>query len=233
MKSELTVVMPVYNEEDCIGSVVERWRDVLKSVGADFSILVLNDGSTDGTADVLERFADADDVEVVHAPNAGHGPAVLRGYRAGVARSEWVFQVDGDDEIDAAPFPLFWQRRHEFDALLGTRVGRRQGPARMLVTWASRAIVRLRFGQGIRDVNSPYRLMRSDILEKIILQIPDDTFAPNLLVSGALARGHTRIFEWPVRHRVRATGVVSIAGWKLARAAARSFVQTLSCRPDL
>ncbi len=233
MKTELTVVIPVYNEEACIGSVIESWRDVLKSINADYRILVLNDGSTDGTADLLQRFEEAIEVEVLNKSNSGHGPTILQGYRIGVTDSRWVFQVDSDDEVKSVHFPMLWRRREEYDALFGVRTGREQNASRLLITWVSRTVVRVLFGSGITDVNTPYRLMRSDILERIIGQIPDDTFAPNLIISGALVRGKARIFECSVPHVGRITGSASIVRWGLMKGAVKSFVQTLACRPRI
>jgi hypothetical protein len=73
--------------------------------------------------------------------------------------------------------------------------------------------------------------MRSKYLKEIIGQIPQTTFAPNVMVSGAFARARLRIHNMPVPHECRKTGTVSIVKWKLWKSAFKSFVQTLKCRP--
>jgi hypothetical protein len=89
------------------------------------------------------------------------------------------------------------------------------------------------FGAGVTDVNTPFRLMRASLLAHIVGQIPPDTFAPNVIISGALAAGRARICNHPVPHRGRRTGTVSIIKWKLVKSTCRAFAQTLRCQPKL
>jgi len=233
MSLELALVMPVYNEEACIAGVVRSWRAMLEGLGIRFRMLVLDDGSTDGTRTALGAFAGDDRVEVIHKANSGHGPTILEGYRRAVRLAEWVFQCDSDDEMKPDGFPALWAMREQHDALFGVRAGREQGPARRLISACSRLTVRALFGPGVDDVNTPYRLIRSRVPAQIVARVPDATFAPNVIVSGALCRAGARICNHAVRHECRRTGSVSIVKWKLWRAALRSFWQTLRCRPRI
>jgi glycosyltransferase involved in cell wall biosynthesis len=231
---ELAVVMPAYNEEDCIASVVREWRTALAAAIPDFVLIVLDDGSTDGTAAVLSAFAGDNRISVVSKRNEGHGPTILRGYRTAVSIADWVFQVDTDDEIPARDFALLWERREEYDALIGSRrASRRQDVSRWVVSAISRLVVRVLYGGRVADVNAPFRLVRSRILAPIIEAIPEDTFAPNLLISGALSRGRIALTNVPVQHVDRRTGTVSIARFRLLRAAARSLAQTVRSAPAI
>jgi dolichol-phosphate mannosyltransferase len=117
--------------------------------------------------------------------------------------------------------------------VFGIRSGRQQAADRKLISGISRLIVRWLFGRGVADVNVPYRLMRSCYLRQAIEQIPADTFAPNVIIAGAFARAGLRIANVPVPHEGRKTGQVSIMKWKLWKAAARAFRQTLFCRPRI
>jgi hypothetical protein len=130
-------------------------------------------------------------------------------------------------------FPQLWARREEFDALFGERVGRSQSAGRRIVSAGSRATVRLLFGGGVADVNTPYRLIRAGVLREIVEQIPPDAFAPNVIISGALARAGLRICNLPVPFRDRCTGSSSLLKWRLWGAALKSFWQTLTSRPRL
>lgn len=233
MEYQLALVMPVYNEAECIVEVVNSWHRELSALKIPFVMIVLNDGSKDDTAHKLKAFEGKDSIRVVHKPNGGHGPTILMGYRMAVDLAQWVFQTDSDDEMEPGCFPELWKRREEYDALFGVRHGREQGRGRAFISFVSRLTVRLLFGKGVVDVNTPYRLIRASLLGPVVRQIPDDTFAPNVIISGALARKGVRIYNHPVPHRGRRTGTVSIVRWKLWKSCCKSFLQTLRCRPGL
>jgi dolichol-phosphate mannosyltransferase len=223
---ELSVVMPVYNEEAAVAGVLGSWLGMLDALGADYELRAYNDGSTDGTGGRLRELAAGHPrLVVLEHPNRGHGPTVLRGYRE--ALGEWVFQVDSDDEMPPEPFGELWARRAGHDLLLGVRAGRASPPARRAVSWSARAAVSLLFGPGLADVNTPYRLMRRSCLEAMLRNIPPDTFAPNVAISGLAVRWGLRIGQFPVAHRPRRTGQVSIAKWRLWRAAGRALLDTV------
>lgn len=230
MLLDLMVVMPVYNEEECIAQVVRSWRDQLEGMGLHFLITVLNDGSRDGTAAALEAFHGDERVRVINKTNSGHGPTILRGYRMAAEEARWVFQVDSDDEMKPEHFPRLWAKREKYDALFGVRVQREQDSARLLLSAGSRVVVRLLFGRGVRDVNTPYRLMRSEPLRPIVVAIPDDTFAPNVIISGVFSKHRNRIYNLPVPHVNRKTGTGSLTSSKVWKVAVKSLVQTLLFR---
>jgi glycosyltransferase involved in cell wall biosynthesis len=231
MAIDLAMVMPVYNEAACIDRVLRSWRETLAGLNIEFCMLVLDDGSTDGTHEILDSFHDDPRVEIIHKPNSGHGPTILEGYRRAVAIAEWVFQCDSDDELKPDAFPTLWERRNDYDALFGIRTGRRQTPGRRFITFILGVVARLLFGPGVVDANTPYRLMRSAVLEKIIRQIPDDTFAPNVVITGAIARAGLPAHRLPIPFEKRKTGRVSLARWNLWKGAFTALWQTLRCRP--
>lgn len=230
---KLAIVIPVYNEEGAIGGVLEKWVAMLEGLGdADWRILAFNDGSKDGSIGILREWEQKTGgrVKAIDKPNSGHGPTILLGYRTAAGEgNDWVFQTDSDDEMGPESFPGLWEKRGEYDFLLGRRAGRAQPLPRKIVSAVSRAAVRVFYGGGgVWDVNSPYRLMRADAFRGFYQAIPGDTFAPNVILSGLAARHHLRCLEVPVPQRDRTTGEVSIKKWKLLKAAARSFAQTVA-----
>lgn len=225
-KRELILVMPVYNEAQCIARVLCEWRAALDALAIDFEILALNDGSKDATAQVLAAFESDERVSVVNKTNSGHGPTILRGYCEAVSRAEWVFQCDSDDEMKPDAFAKLWERREKYDAVMGFRASRQQEAGRKFLSGGSRVVIKLLFGRRVRDVNVPYRLIRAQVLAPMLQKIPDDTFAPNLLISGLLSRGF-RVANLPVPHENRKTGEVSLRSWKVYSVALRSLRQTL------
>lgn len=224
---DLTVVMPVYNEEASLGACGRSWTETLDGLGIDYRLLVVNDGSKDTTAEVLADLATHPRVLGVTKDNEGHGPTILRGYRLAAATSTWVFQVDSDDEIPASAFADVWQAREGHDAVFGIRTGRDQSPDRKLISKVAALTSRVLLRGRVTDVNVPYRLMRSDALRPVLDALPADTFAPNIVISGALGRDPRRFTEVPVPHQDRAAGEVSIVGWGAIKAAMRSFRQTV------
>jgi glycosyltransferase involved in cell wall biosynthesis len=225
---ELVVVMPVYNEEGSIGAVIRKWDHALAELGIDFTICVYNDGSRDGTQKILaELSATLANVVIRNKTNSGHGPTILGGYRENVAAS-WIFQIDSDDEMGPESFELLWSKRADYDLLIGRRFGRTGSFARKVISFISRLTVATLYGHGVWDVNSPYRLLRSRAFQDLFPVIPPDTFAPNVIVSGWACQRGLRIFETNVPNTERKTGTVSIKKWKLMKAAARSFRQTIA-----
>jgi glycosyltransferase involved in cell wall biosynthesis len=223
---ELTVVIPAFCEAEHIGDVLDTWRSALEALQIDYVLCAYDDGSSDGTLEILQRQARQHPrVEVEGHENRGHGPTILEGY--GRARGGWVFQVDSDGEIAPDHFGALWSRREGYDLLLGCRQRSSQPPARRLTSLMSRLVVRVLFGSGIRDVNSPYRLMRGSALRRLLPRIPSGAFAPNVILSGLVIRDGLRVLELDVPVRTRASGRSSLGGARLWAGAWRSLADTV------
>jgi dolichol-phosphate mannosyltransferase len=223
---ELTVVMPVFNEEGAVTGVIADWTGALAGMGIDFRLAVYDDGSRDGTERTLQELARLDPrLLVVRHANRGHGPTILRGYRE--AQGRWILQVDSDGEMAAGHFAALWREREAYDFLVGARQDRVSAPLRRLVSAGSRASVHALLGRGVRDVNSPYRLMRRDLLRPLLDLLPADPFAPNVLLSGLAARAGLRVFECSIPHEGRRVGTGSLTRWRLWAGIARSFWDTV------
>ena len=223
---QLSVVMPVYNEEQGIATVVARWTRMLDRLGISYEFLLYNDGSKDGTGTRLDEIAARyPGVRAIHQTNRGHGPTILRGYQE--ARGEWVFQTDSDDEIPADAFEKVWQARDGQQAVFGIRTGRPSSSGRRLLTAGAALAVRALFGRGPHDTNVPYRLVRRDVLAQFVSRIPSDTFAPNVIMSGLAARDRIRFAEVPVPAVARQLGQTTIIGLKTLKVGLRAAKQTL------
>jgi glycosyltransferase involved in cell wall biosynthesis len=223
---QLSIVMPVYNEAETILSVLKAWLSVVEHLHIDYEFLIYDDGSRDATLHMLTEHAqNLPRLKIHHHANRGHGPTILRGYRE--ARGQWVFQTDSDDEMPAEHFHTLWQLRDQYDFLIGSREHRDSPLPRRMITAISRLTVYLLFGRGVMDVNSPYRLMRRAWLQQVVSQMPEDLFAPNVLLSGLASRHRLRIFTCYVPHQGRRSGQVSLVKWKLWQSAGQAFLQTI------
>lgn len=222
---ELSIVIPAYNEAGIVGDTLRVWDAEARGLGIAHEILVYDDGSTDETRAVLTSLAREMPALVVgyHA-NRGHGPTVLAGYRE--AAGTWVFQVDADDEVGPEPFEAFWRARHDYDLQIGHRRDRAQTLGRRVLSWGSRTMVGVLFGTGISDVNTPYRLMRRSALASLLSVVPEDTFAPNVAISGLAVLRGLRVREVDVRARSQTSRAA--ANWGALAAARLSIVQHLA-----
>jgi glycosyltransferase involved in cell wall biosynthesis len=222
--------MPVYNEEGAIRDVIDKWTKEFFRLGIDFQIHAYNDGSRDNTLCILNHLASENNNVIVHDKlNSGHGPTIIQGYREN-SNTEWLFQIDSDDEIGAESFGDLWVNRNRFQFLIGKRIRPQQPLTRKLISSISRIIVELLYGNKVYDVNSPYRLMKTEALKKIFFSLPDNMFAPNVVIAGAVSLSRLRCYEIPVQQRERVTGEVSIKKMKLLKAVLQSFYQTITYR---
>jgi len=229
---DLVIVMPVYNEEDCIAHCIQSWIDALSKLSIRFQLIVLNDGSTDGTASKLKEFSQSE-VYVLNKDNEGHGPTILHGYNKAVKAASWVFQCDSDQEISPIYFSKLWENREQYDALFGVRVNRQQGIIRRCVSMTSQFVIKIIYGHCVRDVNTPYRLMRSGLLKDIISQIPSNTLAPNIIIAGVLSKDKFSIYELPVVSELRKTGASSLTSSTLFSFTCKALCQTLTRKVTL
>ena len=227
---ELALVMPVYNEAGIITDVVRKWTAELQRLKIDYQIHVYNDGSRDNTLRILNVIAAENKRLIVHdKPNSGHGPTVLRAYNENIS-AEWIFQIDSDDEIGTEKFGEIWNNRSKYDFLIGRRIKSEQPLERKIISFVSRLTVWILYGNKIFDVNCPYRLMRSEVFKDIYRSLPEDLFAPNVIISGIVSLKNINASEIPVQYVNRTTGEISIKKMKLFKAALKSFYQTIECR---
>ena len=226
----LSVVMPVYNEQDAIVTAVDEvQRHVLDHV-PESELVVVNDGSRDGTGALLDSAAARDPrVRVIHQKNTGHGGAVMAAL--GAARGEYVFLIDSDRQIPLDDFPKAWREiAAGRDAVFGVRRRRHDPALRLYLTTVIRTAVRALFGVQLYDANVPYKLLRKSIWDEARPLIPDGTLAPSLFLAIIARRRGYNMVELDVMHKERNTGEVSIRRMKLLKFCARGLSQMLALR---
>lgn len=228
--ARLSVIMPVYNEEGAIVLAVEEVRQHVLDLVPGSELIVVDDGSRDGTGALLDQAAARDArLRVIHQPNGGHGSALLTGLVA--ATGEYVFLIDSDRQIPLDEFATAWQQvLSGRDAVFGVR-RRRYDPAfRLYLSGLIRQSVNVLFRTEIADANVPYKLFRRAIWSEARDCVPDGTLAPSLFLAiVAKARGYN-IVELDVTHKERDTGEVSLRRFKLLKFCARALSQLLKLR---
>ncbi len=224
---DVAVVIPVFNEEKLIGECINEWLNVLDSVNLNYEILIIDDGSSDATISIVERYGDNQNIQMIIKQNEGHGPTILAGYKRAVGIAEWVFQADSDNEISPNQFSALWSRRQGQDAVIAWRQGRNQTTVRRLVTFFARVTTKVLFRCHLRDVNIPFRLIRSETLAILLEKIPSDTFAPNIALSGALSLMNCQVEECPVVFNERIVGESSLSNLGAVRKGGRALLELI------
>lgn len=200
IKPELAIVAPVYNESIVMEQFVKDWISQIRSLSILFELRIYDDGSTDNTAEVIQQLQlSFPELRYIRKTNSGHGPTITEAYHQSLD-CFWIFQVDSDHELPVSDFEELWKQRLLYDILLGERIQRHAPVFRKLLTGLSYVFVRLLFGKGINDINSPYRLIRSEKLNDFLQQNKNRNFAPNVLMSALAIKRHWKIKTIPIKH---------------------------------
>jgi glycosyltransferase involved in cell wall biosynthesis len=230
---ELLVVMPAYNEQAAISTVLESWFEALERVVGSFVLLVIDDGSKDATRVKIEEFRSkiGPRVELHSRPNRGHGQTCLEGYRCAIEREiPFILQIDSDGQCDPAYLATFWNLRHDYDVIYGRR-SREDGLVRFIASLTLRHLVRVLEGVKCVDPNVPYRLMRTTACAPAIASIPPTFDLANIALSVQLARQPgLREATVPIRFRERLGGEPSVPLHRFAGKALELFRQLKALR---
>jgi len=150
---ELSLVIPAYNEAGNLEEIVTRALEALPRVSCDFEVLVVDDGSTDGTSGLADRLAEeTDSVRVVHHPrNLGYGQAQISGFKA--ARGELVALVPADNQFHIEDLARYLPLVNNADVVLGIRTQRQDTFLRKVVSRIFNFSMALIFGLRLKDIN--------------------------------------------------------------------------------
>lgn len=233
--SSVCLVMPVYNEEVCILNVLSKWSGQFEKMGLSYTMIVVNDGSTDGTLEALNHFQKTNPrLIIINKENGGHGQAIIAGYHEALIRHpQWVFQTDSDDQFEASDFELLWTNRKNSPFHLGIRAQRKDPTNRKIISWILKMSIYNWFDVYIQDANCPFRLMRADFLRNTLSVLPPKLFAPNVFISILAALKVKNFPEYKVSHQKRLSGKPSLLSWRLINACKVSMTQLLSFKLSL
>lgn len=226
MTGKLWVVMPAYNEEECVRQVAEEWLQTLKQDYSDFIFLALNDGSKDSTLAILNSIvAKETNVRVIDKLNSGHGQTCLEGYRLALKEAaEWILQIDSDGQCDPVYFERFLNEASEERIIYGWRKSRDEGWRRL---WISRFVTLFAFaatGVWVKDANVPYRLMHRTTLENVVRFVPTDFHLVNILIA-VLQQKYFGISWEPIHFRKRIGGTASVKTYSFVKHGLKLFRQ--------
>jgi dolichol-phosphate mannosyltransferase len=200
---DLSVVIPVYNEEENLPHLWPELRSVLEPLGLIFEVVFVDDGSRDRSAELIRSFRDVDPrVRLVRLKaNAGETAATDAGFKA--AGGRWVVTMDADLQNDPHDIPTLLSHLDRWDAATGWRVNRSEGDS-LVRRISSRVANRTRnliSDESIQDSGCTFRAFRRECLRGLVLYRGFHRFIPTLLKM----RGY-RVIEVPVRNRPRRFG---------------------------
>ena len=201
----LTVFFPAYNDSGTIASLVITALRTARRLTTDYEVIVVNDGSADGTSEILEELARVfPQVRIVqHAQNRGYGGALRTGFAS--ATRELVFYTDGDAQYDPAEMEALWRRFDDnVDFVNGYKISRSDPLHRVIIGRIYHYTVKLLFGLRIRDVDCDFRMMRRSIFDRVRLDKNSGVICLEMMKK--IQDAGFRIVEVPVHHYHRAFG---------------------------
>jgi dolichol-phosphate mannosyltransferase len=209
------LILPTYNEAENVGAIVLAALEQLASTGRDHTVLVVDDGSPDGTGEIADRLAaEHDAVRVLHRPvKEGLGRAYLAGFDLALAEgAELVLEMDSDFSHDPADLPRLIAASDEADLVLGSRYVEgggveNWGALRRLLSrggsWYARTLLRV----PIRDLTGGFKCFNRRVLEGIDLSgVHADGYGFQIELTYRAVRAGFRVTEIPIRFRERREG---------------------------
>jgi len=209
----ISVFFPCYNEQGNIAGVVEKALAVLEKLNADFEVIIVDDGSIDGTGTIADELAGENDrVKVVHhRTNLGYGAALQSGFKA--ATKELVFYTDGDGQFDIKEMPALLTLMEKCDIVSCYRLNRQDNLVRKINAWCWTKLVCLLFGMKIRDIDCAFKLYKREIFDKIKL-VSTGALIDAEILARAVRKGY-RVEQQGVHHYPRTAGAQTGANFRV------------------
>ena len=227
--ASLSVFFPAFNEQDIIAKTVENATRAVSTFVDDYEIIVVDDGSSDKTAAVVEDLAHRDPhVRLVrHESNRGYGAALRTGFAS--ATKDLVFFSDADGQFDLQELAGLLSMLKRAPIVLGYRIRRSDPMYRLFIAKVYNIVVRLVFGLRVRDIDCAFKLFRRDALHGVELESDGAFISSELLIK--LKRRDIPMVERGVHHYPRTTGVSKGATPKVILKTIRDVIQLRLGRP--
>ncbi len=203
-KPSISVVLPAYNEQENIPFAVNEVYSYLKKNFSKFELIVVNDGSRDNTAQVVQKLAKSrPQLRLVsHSHNRRYGAALTSGFR--VAKYNLVFYTDADCQFNIADLKKLLPLKKKYDIVAGYRLNRQDPLMRIFIAWVYNWVIRLSLDLKIRDVDCSFKLYHRRVFDSITLTSQTGLIDAEILVKAQ--RLGMSIGQVGVRHYPRVRG---------------------------
>lgn len=201
----ISVFFPCYNDKGTIASLVLEVKTVLERLADDYEIIVIDDGSTDGSRELLLQLQnDVSQLKLVmHEKNRGYGGALRSGFKA--TTKDLIFYTDGDGQYDVKELPLLLEKMTVgVDIVNGFKIKRSDPLHRIIIGWIYQEAMRLAFWLPIKDPDCDFRLIRRKVFEKVELKSNTGTITIELVKK--FQRAGFKFAEVGVHHYFRTYG---------------------------
>lgn len=202
---KLSVIIPVYNEKNTLEEIIRR----VKAVGLVHEIVIVDDGSIDGTREILDRLKEQPDIRVIlHEQNQGKGAAVVTGIQA--STGDVLLIQDADLEYDPRDYPALLKPIQEniSDVVYGSRfLG---GARRPILFWNMVAnkiltlITNILYNNILTDMETGYKVFRREVVEGLKIKARRFDFEPEF--TAKILKKKVRVFEVPITFNPRLYG---------------------------
>ena len=222
-KISLTVFFPCHNEQDNIESLTLAALKVLETISDDYEVIIVDDGSTDQTAQVAQKLTQqSPHVRLVQHPvNQGYGAALQSGF--GAAKKQWVFYTDGDGQFDISEITKLLPLTSSSTIVSAYRAQRSDSLLRKINGACWSMLVNLLLGIRVRDIDCAFKLFPSKLFLEIELHATGALIDAEILAK-AVRRGY-QIRQLPVSHYPRIAGTQSGASMKVILRAFKELFQ--------
>ncbi|MEK7641190.1 MAG: glycosyltransferase family 2 protein [Patescibacteria group bacterium] len=206
----ISAFMPAYNEEENILEAVSEIDNYLKKNFADYEILVIDDGSKDKTAQIVEVMGrENNHIKLVPAgvrgQNYGYGTAARTGFRS--ASKDLVFFTDADQQFDINDLDTLLPLVEQYDMVAGYRKDRKDPLMRNFIAWVYNLLIRLFFGLRVKDVDCAFKVFKRKVFDTIQLSDARETGVINAEILVKALKNDFTMIQVPVKHLPRIKGV--------------------------
>ena len=203
-KKSVSLFFPLHNEKDNIRPLVSQSTRILESTGRTFEILLIDDGSTDGTGTIADELSAADPrIRVIHhAKNRGYGGALRTGFKT--AKHEVIIFTDSDLQFDIHEIPRFLDLDDEYQCVIGYRHPRVDNFQRKLNAAGWMLLVRILFGIKVKDLDCGFKMFHKPVMDQVQFVSVGAVSTTEILVQ--VSRMGIPIKELPVKHFLRKSG---------------------------
>lgn len=227
---ELSLVMSCFNEAYGIENFIKQWATLLEKEVSSFEIIIINDGSKDGSGRILDKLRkEIPELRIIHQLNFGKNRALRRGYE--LARGNFILQTDCNGRYEPEDFLSLWEARNAAPIVIAQRTHRLDPLPRRVCSHLLKKTLKTLFQVEWADPNTPFRLMRKQIVVNYLKAVPENCQMLNLeLLLRAYMDFKDCMVQVPVPFRKRSYGKRKKSNWSLFSSGVKTALEIYSLK---